>query len=142
MFSDAEDLSNLRASKTNTQVIISCSEQDVWTMIRGENHWDGLICALYLGPVKDSMTADAKYTFVVAPGTWSRVIVSKFDKGVLSGPSNEVPEDVEKCVSEERYSNGVYGVVFKMSWSKATEALRDLKHVLPYHLVRVRFNIL
>lgn len=104
--------------------------------VRDHREKDGLICHYFSGEPSKYMTADARHSFMVVPGCWAKAIIRDFDSESLRGPSLATQEDKDTEGFTSDFVDGVYGVIFEMSFSDAIARLNRIKLACPYRTVR------
>lgn len=106
--------------------------------VRHHREKDGLICHHFSGQPSEYMTAGARHSFMVVPGVWARAIIRNFDSKFLRGPSLATEEEKKSEEFTRDFKDGVYGVIFEMSFSDALSKLNEIDCGLScrYRLVR------
>lgn len=107
--------------------------------VRNHREKDGLICHHFSGQPSEYMTADARHAFMVVPGVWARAIIRDFDSESLRGPSLATQEEKDSEGFSGDFVDGVYGVIFEMSFSDAMSKLNKIDAGLNCRYCMVRF---
>lgn len=100
---------------------------------------DGFICHYFSGSPIGYMTAEASQTFLVVPGSWAKEIICCFQPESLKGPSIATQEDKDDEEYSTKFNEGVYGVVFEMSFDDAKVALSKISAKLTCRYTMLRF---
>ena len=87
---------------------------------------DGLICHYFSGSPSEYMTAGGRHSFMVVPGSWAKAIIGGFESKCLRGPSLATQEEKDGENFSTDFNEGVYGVVFEMSFIDAMSELEKI----------------